>query len=79
MNEFHDPDLLEQKLKMLDESIARAEGKTDCGKDYSAHYGYADNVLKRIQIMKELGASEPEISNYRKQYRNFSTIRCLEV
>lgn len=29
--------------------------------------------------MKELGASEQEISNYRKQYRNFSTIRCLEV
>lgn len=79
MNEFHDSDLLEQKLKMLDEGIARAEGKTDCGKDYSAHYGYEDNVLKRIQIMKELGASEQEISDYRKRYRNFSTIRCLEV
>lgn len=79
MNEFYDSNLLEQKLKMLDESIARAEGKTDCGKGYSAHYGYEDNILKRIQIMKKLGASEQEISEYRKQYRHFSTIRCLEV
>ena len=79
MNEFYDPNLSEQKLKMLDENIARAEGKTDCGKGYSAHYGYEDNILKRIQIMKELGASEQEISEYRKQYRHFSTIRCLEV
>lgn len=39
MNEFHDPNLLEQKLKMLDASIARTEGKTDCGKGYSAHAG----------------------------------------
>lgn len=79
MNEFHDPNLLEQKLKMLDASIARAEGKTDCGKDYSAHYGYEDNILKRLQIMKELGSSEQEINEYRKRYRQFSTIRCLEV
>lgn len=79
MNEFHDWDLLEQKLEMLDEIIARAGDKTDSGSWYSAHYGYENNILKRLQIMKELGASEQEIENYRKEYRHFSAIRKLEV
>lgn len=79
MNEFHDPDLLKQKLEMLDGIIARAGDKTDCGKLYSSHYGYENVILKRLQIMKELGSSEYEIWEYRKKYRKFSAIRKLEV
>ncbi len=79
MNEFHDPDLLKQKLKMLDEQIEKAGNDTDSGSWYSAHYGYENNVLKRLQIMGELGYSQQKIREYRQRFRHFSAIRKLEL
>ncbi len=79
MNEFHDPDMLKQKMKMLDERIEKAGNSTDCGKTYSAHYGFENNIIKRIQIMKELGSSSQEIREYRDRHRKFSEVRKLEI
>jgi hypothetical protein len=79
MNEFHDKGLLEQKLQMLDESITRVGDKTDCGSWWSAHYGYENNILKRLEIMRKLDYSEEEIQEYKRKNQRFSVIRKLEV
>ena len=79
MNEFHDKELLERKLQMLDELITRAGEKTDCGKWWSAHYGYENNILKRLELMRELDYSEEEIREYRRTNWRFSAIRKLEI
>lgn len=79
MNEFHEPDMLVKKLKFLDELIEKAGSSTDCGEWYSVHYGYENNIIKRLQIMKELGSSDQKIQEYRNKYRQFSSIRKLEV
>lgn len=65
MDEFHDETMLREKMAMLDELIERAGDKTDCGSRYSAYYGHENNILKRLQIMKELNYSEKEINEYR--------------
>ena len=79
LNEFQDPDLLKQRLKMLDKLIEEAGNDTDAGSWYSAYYGYEDIVLKRLQIMRKLGCSEQEIWEYRQKFRHFSAIRKMEI
>ncbi len=79
MDEFHDEDMLREKLKLLDELIEKVGQDTDCGEYYSVHYGYVNNIVKRIQIMKELGYSEREIKAYRTRFRQFSEVRKMEV
>ncbi len=79
MNEFHDEDLLRQKLAMLDEEIEKAGSKTDCGKRWSAHYGYENNILKRLEIMEELHFPENEIQEYKKKNWRFAAIRKLQL
>lgn len=79
MNHFHDRDMLLQKLEQLDEHICAAEGKMDCGKSWSVRYGYENNILKRLELMRLLGLSEAEVKAYRKKFRNFSAVRKLEI
>lgn len=79
MNEFHDKELLERKLQMLDEQIARVGERTDCGRWWSAHYGYENNILKRLELMRELDYPEEEICKYRRNNWRFSAIRKLEI
>lgn len=79
MDEFHDTELLEEKLAYLDEAIQKAGTDTDSGKFYSVHYGYVQNILQRIQVMEQLGYTEQEIKEYRRQFRHFSDIRKLEI
>ncbi len=79
MDEFHDETMLREKMQMLDELIEHAGDKSDCGGWYSSYYGYENNILKRLQIMKELNYSESEINEYRTKFRHFSAIRELEV
>ena len=79
MDEFHDAELLRQKLAYLDEAIRKAETDTDSGDYYSVHYGYVRNVLQRIQVMEQLGYTEQEIREYRGRFRQFSDIRKLEI
>lgn len=79
MNEFHDRELLLKKLEMIDSDIARMKDSTDCGDTWSAHYGYQNNILKRLDLMKELEYSEEEIRHYRKDNWKFSVVRKLEI
>lgn len=79
MNEFHDKELLLKKLEMIDLDIARQEKSTDCGSTWSAHYGYQNNILKRLELMKELEYSEEEMKQYRKKNWKFSAVRALEI
>ena len=79
MNEFHDRELLLKKLEMIDNDIARMEDSTDCGDTWSVHYGYQNNILKRLDLMKALEYSEEEIRQYRKDNWKFSAIRKQEI
>ncbi|MCI5673995.1 MAG: SWIM zinc finger family protein [[Clostridium] symbiosum] len=79
MNEFHDRELLQKKMEELDQQIEKRGESTDCGKCYSSYRGFENNILKRLQIMKDLGASEEEIGQYRKKNRRFAAVRMLEI
>lgn len=79
MNEFQNREMLERKLKSLDEMIEKQKSSTDGGSTWSVHYGYQDNVLKRLEIMKKLNYSDEEIKEYRKKNRQFSAVRKLEI
>ncbi len=79
MNEFHDRELLLKKLEMIDSDISKMKDSTDCGDTWSAHYGYQNNILKRLDLMKELEYSEEEIRQYRKDNWRFSAVRKLEI
>ncbi|MBE7726293.1 MAG: hypothetical protein E7244_18355 [Enterocloster citroniae] len=79
MNEFHDRELLQKKMEELDQQIEKRGESTDCGKCYSSYRGFENNILKRLQIMKVLGASEEEIGQYRKKNRRFAAVRMLEI
>lgn len=79
MDEFHDTNMLLEKMQMLDELIERARDKTDCGSCYSAYYGFENTIIKRLQIMKKLNYSADEIHAYMTKFRHFSAIRELEV
>lgn len=79
MNEFQNRELLEKKLKFLDEIIEKQESSTDSGSTWSAHYGYQNNILKRLEIMEKLNYSDDEINKYRKKNWKFSAVRGLEI
>lgn len=79
MNEFHDQELLKKKLAMLDELIERAGDNGDCGSHWSLHYGYENNILKRLEIMKELGYPEEEIQKYKEKNWKFAAVRKLQI
>ena len=64
---------------MLDERITKAGEKTDCGDWWSVHYGYENNILKRLEIMRKLDSSEEEIQEYKRRNRRFSVVRKLEI
>ena len=61
-HEFRSREMLEKKLEYLDERIERQTSSTDCGNTWSARYGYENNILKRLEIMDQLGYSEEEKS-----------------
>lgn len=79
LDEFHDEKMLREKLRMLDEKIHKVSKENYSGDSYSSYYGMVNNVSARIHLMKELNYSKEEILEYRKQYRNFSEIRKMEI
>lgn len=79
MDEFHDTNMLLEKLRMLDKLIERAGDQTDGGNWHSSYYGFENMIIQRLQIMKELNYSTNEINEYMKKFRHFSAIRELEV
>lgn len=72
-------EMLEKKLKYLDEMIERRTDTTDCGNTWSIRYGYESNILRRLEIMKQLGYPEEEIREYRRKHWRFSAVRGLEI
>ena len=78
-NEFRNREMLEKKLKYLDEMIERQTSSTECGKTWSVRYGFENNILKRLEIMNQLGYPEQEIREYRKKHWRFSAVRGLEI
>ena len=79
LNEFHDEEILQKKLHMLDEKIAKFQKENYSGDSYSAYYGVVNNITARIRLMQELNYSKQEIREYRQKYRNFSEIRKMEI
>ena len=79
MNEFHDKELLQKKLDLIDADITRMKNQTDSGSAWSVRYGYQNNVLKRLELMKDLECSEEEIKKYRRNNWQFSAVRKLEI
>lgn len=79
LNEFHDKKLLRMEMQKLDERIEKRGDSTDCGTYYTAHGGVENNILKRIQFMKDLDATEEDIRQYREKNRRFAAVRRLEV
>ncbi|MBT9778174.1 hypothetical protein GPL15_16865 [Clostridium sp. MCC353] len=79
MNEFHDREQLLNMQQMLDHVIEGVTEGTDCGKWYSAHYGYENDILKRLWIMKQLECTDEEIRKYREEHRRFAAVRKLEI
>ena len=78
-HEFQSREMLEKKLKYLDEMIERRTDTTDCGNTWSVRYGYESNILRRLEIMKQLGYPEEEIREYRRKHWRFSAVRGLEI
>ena len=54
LNEFHDEELLQKKLHMLDEKIVKFQKENYSGDSYSAYYGMVNNIITRICLMEEL-------------------------
>lgn len=79
LNEFHDEELLQKKLHMLDEKIVKFQKENYSGDSYSAYYGMVNNIITRICLMEELSYAKQEIKEYRQKYRNFSEIRKMEI
>lgn len=79
MNEFNSRELLEKKLKYLDEIIEKQDSSTNGGSTWSVHSGYQNNILKRLEIMQKLNCSDDEIKEYRKNNWKFSAVRELEI
>ena len=63
----------------MDRQIETSRDSTDCGNSYSIRYGPENRILKRLQIMRELGASAEEIRQYREKNRRFTAVRMLET
>lgn len=79
VDEFHDPEMLQEKLESLDRIIEQQENSVESGGMWSSHYGYRNNILRRLGIMEELGCSDEEIKEYRKANWKFSEIRKLDI
>ncbi len=64
MNEFHDTEMLKKKLGELDKIIEQQKARAESKERWGAYYGLENHILKRLEIMEELGCSEKEISEY---------------
>ena len=79
INEFRSREMSEEKLKYLDERIEKQTASTDCGSTWSAHYGYENNIVKRLELMELLDFSAETIREYRREHWRFSAVRELEI
>ena len=66
---------LRNQMKRLDETIDGLGKSSNCPTDYSSVGLSVPMVIKRIELMKKLGATEWETEEYRYNHRHFSAIR----
>lgn len=78
-NEFQSREMMEKKLKNLDERIEKQENSIGNESTWSARYDYENNIIKRLELMKRLNYSEKEIKKYRKKYWQFPEVRKQEM
>lgn len=79
LSEFPSDELIREKIKELDEVIRKHSDSHDCTSLYSAHYGYENVIIKRMEYMKKLGCTEDEIMEFRNKHRRFFAVRELEI
>ncbi|MCI8577847.1 MAG: hypothetical protein HFG64_10100 [Lachnospiraceae bacterium] len=79
-DEFHDQGLLQQKLAALDEELGDGDFDEPVPRSRWGAYGnQADKVLKRLEIMEELGASQEEIQAWKRKYWTCPSIRDMQL
>lgn len=77
VDNFHDPDMLKQKLEILDVLIAKADTKTD--DESLLSFELENYVAKRLRVMEELCASEDEIIAFCQKYYHLPDVRHFMV
>lgn len=78
-HEFQDHEMLEKKLNYLDEKLAEQEADIDHDHGWSFRYSYENNIIKRLDLMKQLDFSQDEIKEYCKKYHRLSRVREMEI
>lgn len=80
MNEFHDEELLKERMAEIDDMLQKSEAKGQISeKVWDFSNGFRHPVIIRLDIMKQLGYPEDEILAYRKKYRKVPEVRKLEI
>ena len=79
INEFQEPGMLKEKLRLLEQEIQKEEERAASQESEALQERTADLVLRRIQFMKEFGEKPEEILRYMERYRRFSAVREKEV
>ena len=79
MENFQKPDLLHQKLTLLDAEIEGIEKSLPKDESSYLHFIYEDAVARRYQVMKTLGCSKAERNAYKQKYHHLSNVRRLEI
>lgn len=75
INEFRSEDQLRQNLAMLDEKIKKAEDRADSRESWYVEDSYEIEILRRLEIMKDLRYTPEEIQEYRRKYWKFASVR----
>ncbi len=73
IDNFHDPEMLRKKLKILDTIIAKVVLKSDNG--FSLYSNLEDYVMKRLHVMKELHVLEEEMDTFCQKYYHLPEVR----
>lgn len=79
MNAFHDREILEQILRIVDGFIAILTAEEESGSSWNDHYELEHYILNRVRIMTDLGYPKAETKEYTEQYRRLPAVRMLEV
>ena len=72
MSEFDEKEYEQAKLDLIEEMIARSEGK---GSDWSRDYAVGKWAVRYLELLKVQNASEKQIKEICKKYWNNSTVR----
>lgn len=77
IDNFHDPDMLKEKLKVLDVLIAKAATKPE--DEFLLSFNLENYVMKRLRVMEELRNSEDEITAFCQEYYRLPNVRSFII